>query len=52
MADAKRGLACPECQGFGIHEDQTRCDLCGASGLVSIEQIEAWRARRGDDADG
>jgi DnaJ-class molecular chaperone len=40
------GLACPECSGFGLHENRATCNVCDGTGLVTLEQIEAWRARQ------
>ena len=45
------GLACPDCQGFGLHEDRTTCQTCDGDGYLSLQQMEAWRARRGDDVE-
>ncbi len=47
---ATRRVSCPECRGFGYHEDGTaegrECETCGGSGVASKERAEAFlRAR-------
>jgi hypothetical protein len=50
-ATKRCGLACPECQGFGLNEDRSTCEACDGDGYLSLAQMEAWRAARGHDAD-